>query len=204
MFSLKGRNILIYLLRFGVILLGTILVALLLFIVAAYTSKSKVFSASTWTPEVIRAIMIVAAILGIAIGAVDYAIFDPVTGTVTITSSGIMLVGDIEFEINWDVTGTNEVTTVEWGALEPGEVATVQFWVKNEGAADLYCDMGTDEWIPSGSDQYFDLTWDFGSTAVAQHRSRKVTMELHVHDDITGIDEFTFNIIIYGDIAPFS
>ncbi len=194
----------IHLLRFGVILLGTILIALLLFVVAAQASKSKVFSASTWTPEVIERIMIVAAILGTAIGAVDYAIFDPVMGTVTITSSGIMLVGDVEFEIYWDVTATREVTMVEWGDLMPGDVATVEFWVKNEGNSNLYCDTGTDEWVPSGSDQYFDLTWDFGDTAVDSGRSRKVTMELHVHDDITGIDEFTFNIIIYGDIAPFS
>lgn len=194
----------IYLLRFGVILLGTILVALLLFVVAAYASKSTVFSASTWTKDVIRAIMIVGGLLGMGIGAVDFMIFDPVTGTVTITSSGIMLVGDIDFEIYWDVTGTNEVTTVEWGALEPGDIATVQFWVKNEGNTLLYCDTGTDEWVPSGSEQYFDLTWDFGDTPVGSLRSRKVTMELHVHSDITGIDEFWFNIIVYGDTAPFT
>jgi hypothetical protein len=194
----------IHLLRYGVILLGTVVVALLLFIVAAYSSKSTVFSANTWTPEVIRAIMVVGVILGGTIGVIDYAIFDPVTGTVTITSSGIMLVGDVEFEIYWDVTGTSEVTMVEWGDLMPGDVATVEFWVKNEGNSNLYCDTGTDEWVPSGSDQYFDLTWDFGDTPVGPGRSRKVTMELHVHSDITGIDEFTFNIIIYGDIAPFS
>lgn len=193
----------IHLLRFGVILLGTVLIALLLFIVAAQASKSNVFSASTWTPEVIRAIMIVGGLLGVGIGGVDFMIFDPVAGTVTITSSGIMLVGDVEFEIYWDVTGTSEVTMVEWGALMPGDVATVEFWVKNEGNSNLYCDTGTDEWMPSGSDQYFDLTWDFGDTPVGSGRSRKVTMELHVHSDITGVDEFTFNIIIYGDTSPF-
>lgn len=194
----------IYLLRFGVILLGTILVALLLFIVAAYSSKSKVFSASTWTSEVIRAIILVAGLLGASFGFVDSMIFNPVTGTVIVPSSGIMLVGDIAFEIYWDVTGTNEVTMIEWGAMMPGDVMTVQFWVKNEGNTLLYCDTGTDEWVPSGSEQYFDLTWNFGETPVGSLRSRKVTLELHVHSDITGIDEFTFNIIIYGDVAPFT
>ncbi len=194
----------IHLLRFGVILLGTIVTALLLFIVAAYTSKSTVFSASTWTKDVIRAIMIVGGLLGAGIGGVDFMIFDPMTGTVTITSSGIMLVGDVEFEIYWDVTATSEVMMVEWGALMPGDVATVEFWVKNEGASDLYCDTGTDEWVPSGSEQYFDLTWNFGDAPIGQYRSRKVIMELHVHSDITGVDEFTFNIIIYGGTVPFT
>ena len=194
----------IRLLRFGVIVLGTIVVALLLFIVVAYTSRSKVFSMSAWSTNVILSITITAGLLGAGIGFADSMSFNPVTGTVIVPSSGIMLVGDIAFEIYWDVTATSEVTMVEWGALEPGGVGTVEFWVKNEGNTLLYCDTGTDEWVPSGSDQYFDLTWNFGDTPVGSHRSRKVTMELHVHADITGINEFTFNIIIYGDVTPFS
>ena len=185
-------------------MLGTILVALILFVVAAYSSRSEAFSANTWTSEVIRAIVVVATLLGAGIGGVDFMIFNPVTGTVTITSSGVMLVGDVEFEVYWDVTATNEVTMVEWGDLEPGDVATVEFWVKNEGSSNLYCDTGTDEWVPSESEQYFDLTWDFGDTPVGSGRSRKVTMQLFVDENITGIDAFYFNIIIYGDIAPFT
>lgn len=194
----------IRLLRFGVIVLSTIVVALLLFIVVAYTSRSKVLSMSAWSTNVILSITITAGLLGAGIGFADSMIFNPVTGTVIVPSSGIMLVGDITFEIYWDVTGTREVTMVEWGALMPGDVATVEFWVKNEGNTLLYCDTGTEEWVPSGSEQYFDLTWNFGDTPVGSLRSRKVIMELHVHEDITGIDEFTFNIIIYGDVAPFS
>lgn len=198
------RKLLIYLLRFGVILLGTILVSLLLFIAAAYSSRSKVFSASTWTPEVIRSIMIVAATFGAGIAAVDSMMFNPLTGTMIIPSAGIMLAGDVEFGLYWDVTGAERATTVEWGAVMPGDIVTVQLWLRNEGDSVLYCDIGTQEWVPSGSGQYFDLTWDFGSIPVNQGRSRKITMELYVHEDITGVDEFAFDIIIYGAITPFT
>lgn len=194
----------IHFLRFIAIVLGTGVVALLLFMVAAYASKSKVFSPNTWSTNVILSLIITGSLLGIGIGLIDSRIFDPITGTVTIPSSGIMLLGDTDFEIYWDVTATNEVTMVEWGILEPGGNGTVQFWVKNEGNVDIYCEIGSDSWTPPGSDQYFDLTWNFGDTPISQYRSRKVTLELHVHDDVTEITDFTFDIIIYGATTPFT
>lgn len=190
-------------LRFGVIVLGTIMIGLLFFIAVARLSKGAASSASTWSSNVIVSIMLTAGLLGAGIGFADSLIFNPVTDTVIIPSSGIMLVGEVDFGIYWDVTATSKVTRVEWGDLQPGDVGVVEFWIRNEGNSDLYCDTGTDVWVPSGSEQYFDLTWNFGDTPIRQYRPRKVVMELHVHSDITGIHEFTFDIIVYGDTVPF-
>jgi len=194
---------LIHILRFVAIILSTVVVALLIFVIAAYVSGSDIFSPRTWTTNVVFSIIITASLLGAGIGFFDLA-FNPVTGTVTIPSSGVLLFGEAEFGVYWDVTATNEVMSVEWGVLAPGDTKTVQFWVKNNGNSNLYCELGSNEWLPLEAEQYFDLTWDFGDLPVGQYRSRWATLELHVHSDIANIDEFNFNIIIYGSIEPFT
>lgn len=176
--------------------------SLLTFISAAYASKSKTFSPQTWTKKVILTTTLTSGLVGAGIGALDSTTFEPETDFATIPTSGVMTAGNVTIEVYWDVTATNPVSQIAWGVLDAGENATVQFWVKNEGTKDLYCWLVSDDWIPPEAGPYFDLTWDFGDTPVGKGRARKVTIELHVHTDITGIEDFSFNVIIWGSDVP--
>jgi len=98
----------------------------------------------------------------------------------------------------WDVTCTGPVTMVDWGTLTPGQTKGVTVYIKNTGNGPMRGSISSDNWVPDGAGQYFDLTWDFGSLPLEAGRVRKTTIYIHVHDDITGITDFSFNIIITG------
>lgn len=195
----------IQLLRFGVIVLGTIMAGLLLFLGLARFTERKIFAASSWTTNFIMIIMAISGLLGMAIGGIDSMIFDPEASSVIIYSVGIVLEGDVLFNTYWDATATSAVTTVEWGELEPGQTGNVTFYIKNEGTSKLYATMTwtEDSWDPPDAFQYFDLTWDFEDKFVKPGFGQKVRLQLHVHNDITEITGFSFDIVITGDNEPF-
>lgn len=195
----------IQLLRFGVIVLGTIMAGLLLFLGLARFTERKIFAASSWTTNFIMIIMAISGLLGMAIGGIDSMIFDPEASSVIIYSVGIVLEGDVLFNTYWDATATSAVTTVEWGELEPGQTGNVSFYIKNEGTSKLYATMTwtEDSWDPPDAFQYFDLTWDFEDKFVKPGFGQKVRLQLHVHNDITEITGFSFDIVITGDNEPF-
>jgi len=101
----------------------------------------------------------------------------------------------------WDVTCTAPVTQIDWGALAPGETANVTVYVKNTGNGPISGSISTDSWVPEGAGQYFDLTWNFGVAVLEPGRVRKTSIFLYVHPDITGINSFSFVIIITGTQA---
>lgn len=195
----------IQLLRFGVIVLGTIMVSLLLFLGLARFTKRKIFAASSWTTNFIIIIMAISGLLGMAIGGIDSMIFDPKTNLYTIGTVGLILEGDVLFGVYWDATATSAVISMEWGELEPGQTGNVTLYIKNEGASNLYAEAvwNTTTWDPPGADQYFDLTWDFDTKMLRPGFAQRTLLQLHVHDDIAGITDFSFDIVITGDNEPF-
>jgi hypothetical protein len=158
-----------------------------------------------WTSRFTAVTLVVLALFGSGFAGVDYMSFDAVPQTTSIQTVGVMLAGDADFGVYWDSTTTNPVTGIKWGTLEPGLTGSVIFYIKNEGASNLYAETVWDvtSWIPLGADQYFDLTWDFDGKMVRPGFAWKTLLELHVHNDVTGLTDFSFDIIITGDDQPF-
>lgn len=145
-------------------------------------------------------------IIGCVWGAYDWRSFQYESRGRTIPTSGVLLAGELSFSVNWDVTGTRPVTKIEWGILEPGDTGNVTLWLKNEASVPIYAKIEQNEesWQPPGAGQYFDLTWDFGQVPLGSNRVRKVILQLHVHQDITEITDFSFDIVITVDDQPFT
>ena len=191
------------LLRFGVIVLATVTVGLPPFLLLTY--KDKVLGTKAWTVKFTAGILSILALFGSGLASYDYIAFDAVPQTKSIQTAGIMLAGDADFGVYWDSTATSPVTEVEWGELEVGLTGSVTFYIKNEGASNLYAEAVWDitSWVPPGADQYFDLTWDFDTKMLRPGFAQRTLLELHVHDDVTGFTDFSFDIIITGDDQPF-
>ncbi len=191
------------LLRFGVIILTTIIVGLPPFLLLTY--KDKVLGTKAWTVKFTAGILSILALFGSGFASYDYLAFDAVPQTKSIQTVGIMLAGDADFGVYWDSTATSPVTEVEWGELEVGLTGSVTFYIKNEGASNLYAEAVWDStsWVPPGADQYFDLTWDFDTKMLRPGFAQRTLLELHVHDDVTGFTAFSFDIIITADDEVF-
>lgn len=191
------------LLRFGVIILATIIVGLPPFLLLTY--KDKVLGTKAWTIKFTAGLLSILALFGSGLASYDYMAFDAIPQTKSIQTVGIMLAGDADFGVYWDSTATSPVTEVEWGELEVGLTGSVTFYIKNEGASNLYAEAVWDitSWVPPGADQYFDLTWDFDTKMLRPGFAQRTLLELHVHDDVTGFTDFSFDIIITGDDQPF-
>ena len=126
--------------------------------------------------------------------------------TVSIKTTGVVLSGEAKFGVYWDVTGSRPVKEIAWGTLEPGKVGNATFYVKNEASSEIYCAVTWIEeaWQPAGASQYFDLTCDFGDKPLKPNRARKVTLQLHVNQNIVDVKEFSFDMVITAKGEPFT
>lgn len=132
-----------------------------------------------------------------------------ITGIITMTQmTGVYTIGSSadlqtppEIGVYWDITTLDTVTHINWGVLNVSTVEvskTVTVYVKNKGNIDFTGSLSTDNWNPSGANDFITLDWDFGSNPLKVGRVRTTQFTLRVSPEITGITDFNFTIIITG------
>jgi len=137
-------------------------------------------------------------------GIVVYDILTLSTDTLTIPTSGIVPqeVGNVEMELYWDIFSQKPVVEVDWGELELPARVNVTFYVRNTGGDYFTSNFTTTGWVLNGSNSgadpvdYFTLSWTFGESSLGPDRQRKVMLTLEVADTLTGVDTFSFDIVI--------
>jgi len=90
------------------------------------------------------------------------------------------------------------LTFIDWGVLEPGQTENKTAWIENNGTASLTLTLTTDSWIPEASTQFIGLSWDYQNQTIAKDEMIMVNLILSVSPEISGIDQFDFNIVIAG------
>ena len=118
------------------------------------------------------------------------------TGSRTIPSEGI--IKGINVEGYWDAGCTQNVTVNDWGAPEPGEVVYKTIYVKNGGNSPLTLNMTASDWTPSAAENYLTLAWDREGATVGAGEVVQAVLSLDVSGAITGINAFSFNMVIEG------
>jgi len=114
----------------------------------------------------------------------------------TLSSSGSIKA--INVEVFSDPACTVPVSSLDWGTLEPLDVVTRTVYVKNTGNADMTLHMAVSNWSPAGASSYLTVTWDQEGTTLSEDEVATAVISLTVSDSITGIDTFTFQIVIEG------
>lgn len=141
-------------------------------------------------------ILIPAGIIGIlSLVVAGIIVLTPLTAVYRIESFASMQTPP-EVDVYWDITGLDEVYEIRWGELEPGETKTVTVYTKNVGNVAFTGYMTTDEWTPSNAGDYITLDWDFGNSPLKVGRIRTTLLTLRIDEYITGITNFSFQIII--------
>lgn len=114
----------------------------------------------------------------------------------TLTSSGS--VKTINVGVYYDVLCTQVMNSVDWGTLKPGEEVYQTVYIMNPGSSPLNVSMTTSNWSPAEAANYITFAWDSEGASIDSDQVLQVLLTLSVSDTITGLTDFSFNIVIEG------
>lgn len=126
----------------------------------------------------------------------DGTVMGTLLGKVTLPNMGTVKAMGVG--VYWDSSCNNQVTSIDWGAVEPGATKGVTVYIKNEGNAPETLSLETENWDPSIASSYMSLAWDYGGQVIDADAVFQVTLSLSVSDTIEGITSFSFDIVITG------
>jgi hypothetical protein len=120
----------------------------------------------------------------------------PVQTRDTISSGGaVKAIGVMVYS---DVNVTNRLTSIDWGVVEPGEDKNVICYIRNEGNFAVTLSLLTENWSPSNASQYITLSWNYDGHSIGLGEIVEVTINLDVSDSVSGITDFSFDLVIVG------
>ncbi len=93
---------------------------------------------------------------------------------------------------------TIPLTSLAWGALDPGSSTIKTMYVKNQGTSPMTLGMTTTSWNPTNTASYITVTWNQNGTSVNAGNYVQANVTLTVSSSITGISSFAFTIVITG------
>jgi len=114
----------------------------------------------------------------------------------TVNSSGSIKA--INVGIFSDLACTQEVSSINWGTPEPGDVVTRTVYVKNTGNANMTLYLTVNNWTPVNASNYLSVTWDEESTLITPDQVVEAVLSLTVDNGITGIENFSVQIVVSG------
>lgn len=109
-------------------------------------------------------------------------------------------VGDVEaqFGVYEDFNCTFPLTTIDWGVLEPGTTKRFLAYLRNESNVPISLNMTIQNWIPSEAKSYISVSWDHEGVSLEANLVIAVVFTLSVSSDVSGITNFSFEIVITG------
>jgi len=104
----------------------------------------------------------------------------------------------IGVSVYWEQSCTSEVTSINWGNLNPGDTVSVTVYIKNEGNVAVELSMTTDNWDPSSASTYLTLSWNRQGFVLDSGEVVQATFTLSVSPDVQDVTTFSFDIIVTG------
>ena len=97
-----------------------------------------------------------------------------------------------------DSGGAQNLTSISWGSVYPGESVNRTVYVKNTGNAAITLSMATSGWSPAAANGSINITWDREGVSLNAGQAVAATLTLLTSPGISGITDFSVNIIITG------
>jgi len=93
---------------------------------------------------------------------------------------------------------TQNLTSIDWGTLAPGNSTTRTIYVKNTGTIPVTLSMTTTSWVPSNANTYLTVTWNRANYVLAAGSSVSAILTLTASANAGNITTFSFNVVISG------
>ena len=146
------------------------------------------------SPKRVMLLVTTACIIGMMVGsAVTFAVLQrsvsfPTSGTITAVNVGVYA----------DSACTQNLTSISWGSVEPGESVNRIVYVKNTGNAPVTLSMVTSGWNPAVAYGPISIVWDREGVSLSPGLSISATLALSVSPSVSGITDFGVNIVVTG------
>ena len=101
--------------------------------------------------------------------------------------------------VYWDGNCTQQVSSISWGSLSPGETEGVAVYVRNEGNDTFILDLTTQDWQPINVFNWLSFSWSCINATIEPGQVILVTQTLHVASNVpSDISSFSFDIVFQG------
>lgn len=97
-----------------------------------------------------------------------------------------------------DVNCTTAVSSINWGAVEPGGSYNSTIYAKNLGNVGTTLYLSTQNWNPAQAYQYMNLNWNYTGSVLPANQSIPLLLRLTVFTNATGLGSFSFEIVVTG------
>ncbi len=97
-----------------------------------------------------------------------------------------------------DQNCTQQLTSIAWGTLIPGQNTSYCFYIQNTGCTAEICTLTSTTWNPANAANYLSCSWSFENGSLNAGQFMNVTVTLTVADNITGISSFSNIILLIG------
>ena len=119
-----------------------------------------------------------------------------IISTQTIPSDGTITTVNVSVYTN--IQCSQNCTSINWGALYPGNSTTQTVYVKNTGTVPITLTMTADTWTPENADDYLALDWNQEGTILSVGQSVTATLTVTAAADTGDLQDFNVNIVITG------
>lgn len=114
----------------------------------------------------------------------------------SITLSNVGTVTTIGVGAYWDSDCTSEISTIDWGNIQPGSTENVVVYLKNQGNSPITLSLNATNWNPSSASSYISVGWSYSGQQISPGNVIQVTLSLTVSSSISGVSSFTVDIVI--------
>lgn len=110
-----------------------------------------------------------------------------------------------------DENCTIELTSINWGAMSPGESKNKTVYIKNNGNIDVTVHIKAGDWefkdcngtaLPVDYAQYFNLTWNIEGLTIRRGETVMAVVTLTVSPFIHTVASFAFTIYVEYEAQP--
>jgi hypothetical protein len=110
------------------------------------------------------------------------------TGTITAVNVGVYS----------NSACTQNLTSINWGTISPGDSVTRTIYVKNTGNTRITLAMTKTNWNPSTANGPITVAWNAENQSLDPGNVATATLTLSVSSSISGITNFSVDIVITG------
>src|SRR3989304_2306696 len=103
----------------------------------------------------------------------------------TVQNSGIVASANVG--LYSDYSGTQSISSINWGTVSPSGSITKTVYVKNTGNAPITLSMTKTNWNPASADGPITLVWDREGTVLSANQVVAATFTLSVSSSTNGI-----------------
>ena len=101
----------------------------------------------------------------------------------------------VDIAVFSDPTCFVQLTSIDWGLISPGETKNLTIYVKSLSTVDAVLFLGSEDWVPSHSASFIQLSWNRAGTAIKAGEVVSALVSLRVDPAIQNVASFSFIMV---------